>query len=176
MAGQKLYIVTSPEDISAVYKNPQTLTFDGFVKDMYAAFGMSSTGIAKTFAPAGTASNNDNVTDHSSKKHVHLGTGIQKEQLHPGKNLADLISVYLIHIKHQMNWENISKDAIVQTFPEKKVVSLRNWCADVLGRATVEAFFGECLLQHEPSLLDDFHNFDTNSWMLMYRYHRMFAK
>lgn len=176
MAGQKIYIVTSPEDISAVYKNSQSLTFDGFVKDMYAAFGMSSTGIARLWAPVEGSSKSGNVAGLPGQKQAHLGAGIQREQLHPGQHLDDLLLVYLTHIKKQMNWENISKKVIAQSFSETKVVSLRNWCADVLGRATVEAFFGKCLLECEPSLLDDFHTFDANSWMLLYQYPRIFAK
>lgn len=72
IAGQKLYIITSPKDISTVYKKFQTLTFDGFIKDMYIVFGMSPDGIAKMFG--------DNKTvDLGSQQHAHLGTGVQKE-------------------------------------------------------------------------------------------------
>lgn len=176
VAGQKIYIVTSPEDISAVYKNPQSLTFDGYVKDMYAAFGMSSRGVESMFAPIEGSSKSANAKGLPSQRQAHLGSGIQKEQLHPGRNMEDLVSVYLTHIKQQMYWEKIPKNAVVQSFSEKKVVSLRNWAADVIGRATVEAYFGRCLIEREPNLLDDFRTFEANSWMLLYRYPRMFAK
>ncbi len=174
VAGQKIYIVTSPKDISTVYKNFQTLTFDGFVKDMYSLFGMSPTGIAKMFEPI--TPRNSMTTDLSSQQHAHLGTGIQREQLHPGQNLDNVIATYLSHIEQQMNWDNIPNSCIVEASTEKKVVSLRNWCADVLDLATVQAFFGMTLLELNPDLLDDFHIFDFNSWMLLYQYPRMFAK
>lgn len=176
MAGQKIYVVTLPEDISAVYKNPQSLTFDGYVKDMYAGFGMSSTGIEKMFAPVEGSFQTDKNTGLTVQKHAHFGTGVQREQLHPGQHLENLVSVFLTHIKLQMNWGNISTSVVVQSSSEKKVVLLRNWVADVLGRATVEAFFGKDLLESESTLLDDFHAFDANSWMLLYQYPRMFAK
>ena len=41
VAGQRLYIITSPRDMASVYKNSSTLSFDSFVHDLDAAFGMS---------------------------------------------------------------------------------------------------------------------------------------
>lgn len=52
MAGQKIYVVTMPEDIADIYQNYHTLTFDGYVRDMYAVFNISPEGIAKMYEPA----------------------------------------------------------------------------------------------------------------------------
>lgn len=128
------------------------------------------------WAPIHGSLNYNQNTELSSQQHAHLGVGVQREQLHPGRHLEDLISVYLTHIEQQMKWENIPEDTIIQSFSEKKIVSLRNWCAHVLGQATVQAFFGTSLLELEPKLLDNFHQFDANSWMLLYQYPRIFAK
>lgn len=73
---KKSTFVTSPEDISAVYKNPESLTFDGYVKDMYAAFGMSSRGIESMFAPIEGSSKSVNTKVLPSQRQAHLGTGI----------------------------------------------------------------------------------------------------
>ena len=169
-----MYIVTAPKDISTVYKNPQTLTFDGFIKDMYAQFGMSPIGIEKMFAP--TVSTHNTVVNVPNQQHVHLGTGVQKEQLHPGHDLDALIRIYLSYIEPQMDMERIPDRCIVQSFSDRKVVSLRDWCSSVLGLATVEAFFGGSLLELDPQLLEDFHTFDVDSWMLLYQYPRIAAK
>lgn len=38
----------------------------------------------------------------------------------------NILVVYLIHVKEQMNWKDIPKDVILTSSFEKKVVSLRN--------------------------------------------------
>ncbi|MCJ1246422.1 hypothetical protein MMC30_003629 [Trapelia coarctata] len=174
IAGQKMYIVTSPKDISTVYKNPQNLAFDGFVKDMYARFGMSPMGVEKMFAPI--LLKHDTALDAGGQQRAHLGTGVQKEQLHPGPNLDDLIKVYLGYIEPQMDMGRIPESCIVRSSGDSKVVSLRNWCSAVLGAATIEAFFGTTLLELNPQLPEDFHIFDVNSWMFLYQYPRGAAK
>ena len=40
----------------------------------------------------------------------------------------------------------------------------------------MKAFFGNVLLELDPNLLNDFHQFDANSWMLLYQYPRPLAK
>lgn len=173
MAGQTIYVVTAPEDISEVYKNHLTLTFDGYVRDMYAAFGMSPEGIAGMFEPTPSDGGKDSVM--SSQKFNHLGLGIHREQLYAGNHLEDLSRVYLVSIEEQHNWTKIPKTAMVRSVSEEKSVFLRVWLEDVLGRATTQAFFGKRLLEIEPELLTHFHTFDTNSWMLLYQYPRIFA-
>ena len=174
IAGQKMYIITSPKDVATVYKHPDTLTFEGFVKDMYVSLGMSNEGIAKMFGAS--ASKDIPGTRPTDQKQAHLGVGVQREQLHPGEHLDDLIATYVKHIKRQMKWENIPEICKAKSVGDQKVVSVRKWCEDVLGHATVEAFFGNVLLELEPSLLDGFHQFDSNSWMLLYQYPRPFAR
>ena len=110
------------------------------------------------------------------QRYAHLATGIQKEQLHPGENLDSLFGTYLDHFKRQMDWDKIPSSCTIQVSPGKKVVSLRNWCANVFGEATAAAFFGNALLELNPRLLEDFHTFDSASWMLLYQYPRVFGK
>ncbi|MCJ1288255.1 hypothetical protein MMC26_007610 [Xylographa opegraphella] len=173
IAGQKMYIITSPKDVATVYKHPDTLTFEGFIKDMYMSLGMSTEGRAKMFGAQ--ASKDVTSKQPTDQKEAHLGMGVQREQLHPGGHLDDLITTYVKHIKRQMKWENIPEVCKVESNTDQKVVSVRKWCEYVLGHATVEAFFGNVLLELEPSLLDDFHQFDANSWMLLYQYPRPLA-
>lgn len=162
-----MYMITSPKDIAAVYKNPQTLTFDGFVKDMYGQFGMAPAGIAKMFGQ---------MSSGEYQQQVHLGTGVQREQLHPGQNLDQLITIYLHHIEQQMDSTKIPDTSEALGSNGEKMISLWKWCAAVLGPASAEAFFGKSLLKLDPNLLEDFHTFDSQSWKLLYQYPRMFAR
>lgn len=141
---------------------------------MYAAFGMSPAGIEKMFEPV--LSKDDGDLHRSTQRLFHLGNGIQNEQLLAGPNLEQLTTIYLDHIEKQLNHANIPSSCIIQTHPEGTLVSLWSWSKVTLGMATIQAYFGETLLRLAPNLLDDFHTFDTNSWMLTYGYPRPFAK
>lgn len=59
---------------------------------------------------------------------------------------------------------------------EQTTLSLYGWCADVLIPAASVAFFGEALLGLDQHLVEDFHKFDEDSWMLTYRYPRFLAR
>ena len=63
------------------------------------------------------------------------------------------------------------------TSPGKQVVlSLYDWCADVLVPAASVAFFGVALLRVDENLIRDWHDFDDDSWMLTYKYPRFLAR
>ncbi|MCJ1405067.1 hypothetical protein MMC11_008293 [Xylographa trunciseda] len=62
-----------------------------------------------------------------------------------------------------MERENVPEIRKAESLTDQKVVSIRKWYEDILGHAIVEAFFGNVLLELEPSLLDDFFQFDANS-------------
>lgn len=47
IAGNKLYMVTLPQQISEVYRNTATLSFDLLVRGFHESFGMSPTGVEK---------------------------------------------------------------------------------------------------------------------------------
>ena len=179
VAGQCLYVVTSPRDIQSVYKNFGTLTFDGFVEDMYRGFGMSDKGIDNIFEEKPTE-DGVNTQGGAFRHRAVMGANVPHEQLQVGSaNFEDLAAVYKAAIEAQTKVTNIPTKAFVNDPPAgdgRRVVSLRNWTAEVLGRATMQAFFGPSLLQIDPGLLDAFRTFDSNSWMLTYQYPRAFAR
>ncbi|MCJ1308652.1 hypothetical protein MMC25_002305 [Agyrium rufum] len=154
-----------------VYRNSQSLTFEGFVNDMYASFGMSPIGVTKMYAPRSSANE-----DKAEAPKVHLGSGVQKEQLHAGSHLEDMTRIYLKHVQRQTKLDQIPNTAIQRGLADQQAMYLRSWCAEVLGRATIEAFFGERLFDLEPDLLQIFHTFDASSWKLLYQYPKPFAK
>ena len=47
VAGIKLYLMTLPQQISKVYRDTATLSFDPFIRDLHKSFDMSSIGVNK---------------------------------------------------------------------------------------------------------------------------------
>ena len=157
-----------------VYKNITTLTFDGFIRDLYTTFGMSKQGIRLMWqAPPPKSQNNKGTSDDQQ---FHLGQGVHREQLHPGNQLEDITQKYLYHIQRSFAWEEIPTTLTSTTEEKGRVVSLYSWCAAVLGNATMRSLYGDVLLEIEPRLLEYFYAFDEESWKLTFQLPPLFAK
>ena len=167
VAGQKFYIIMSPKDHLTVYKNPNVLTFDGFIRDLYTTCGMSKDGIRKMWQA-------QSAMKHEKPTEVHLGHGIHREQLHPGSHLEDITVVYMREIERRLRWDKVP-DSPSNARPGK-MVSLYEWCADVLGNASIQALYGNALLELEPLLLQYFYAFDSESWKLTFQLPPLLAK
>ena len=85
----------SPKDMSTIYKNSATLTFDGFIRDLYTSFGMTLQGIQKMWQP------HPSKTQDKASQEIHLGQGIHREQLHPGEHLEQMTGKYLQKIEQR---------------------------------------------------------------------------
>ncbi|KAG7009648.1 hypothetical protein G7Y79_00002g007630 [Physcia stellaris] len=142
VAGQKFYIIMSPKDMSTVYKNVTTLTFDGFIRDLYTTFGMSKEGIRLMWQ-----------IPPSNQKMAQILQRVHK----------------LTSGRQSFTWDAIPNCSVSAEAEKNKVVSLYGWCAAVLGNATIRALFGDVLLDLEPRLLDYFAIFDEESWKLTFQ-------
>ncbi|KAL8714506.1 MAG: hypothetical protein Q9225_006547 [Loekoesia sp. 1 TL-2023] len=149
--------------MSLVYKNTTTLSFDDFIRDLHLAFGMS-------------AQSRNIMWDKSQGKClIHVANDLHHAQLHPGEHLDNLTEAFLTQIQYQLTWDNV-RSRVVKGASRETTLSLYGLCADVLVPAASVAFFGEALLRVGQHLIEDFHAFDEDSWMLTYRYPRFLAR
>ena len=178
LAGEQLCVLTSPEDVAAVFKNVDSFTFDGFVRDVMVSFGASSSGVEKMCLLPGKDGLGHVATalNPSKKCLAQLARDFHRLQLHPGHHQAELSDKFLYYISQSLHWELISAATVVKDGEQLKQLSLKRWCGDVLLKAATKAFFGELLLEIQPDLLDKFFDFDDDSWMVMFRVPRVFAK
>lgn len=173
IAGQRMYFIMSPKDMATVYKNTISLTFDGFIRDLYTTFGMSKEGIKLMWQTHPTKSSDISTPN---TKRFHLGEGVHREQLHPGPQLEDITGKYLDQFQQRLVWHEIRGSIVSAGAQEGKVVTLYDWCADVLGHAAMNALFGDALLGLEPHLLEYFYTFDEESWKLTFQLPPLFAR
>ena len=152
--------------MASVYKNSSTLSFDSFVHDLDVAFGMSAGALRVMFdTSSGTC-----LSGQTSS--------IYGAQLHPGEHLEELTLQFISRIEERLEWCRIpnTHTTFDQAKETHKTISLHDWCADVLIPSATEGFFGPALLKLDPNLIQDFHDFDSDSWMLTYRYPRFLAR
>ena len=178
MAGERLYIITSPQDVSAVYKNVVSLTFDDYIRDMMYQFGGSDDAVHKMWQNpdkegSGTALLSPNPFH---KNMARLGEDLYRQQLYPGTHLEDLQSQFMPNIHKALSYEKISEKIIISLSQGEKVVSLLGWVREVLLDSATRSFFGDKLLEIEPNMFQSFFDFDDNSWKLTYHLPRIFAR
>lgn len=178
LAGEQFCVITSAEDVAAIYKNVESFTFDIFVRDVMVAFGASPDAIDKMWLFPSESGHGyaASVPNPSNKCLAQLTRDFHRQQLHPGDHQRELSDKFLFHIDGSLVWERISTETVVRDDECLKRLSLKRWCGDVLLQAATKAFFGESLLEIQPDLLDNFVDFDDNSWMLMYRFPRFLAQ
>ena len=83
VAGQRLYIVTSPQDVTDIYKHSKTLTLDECVRDVFQSVSVSEGGIARLWK----TTDKDEDPNHPHKALAHAGEDYYREQLLPDNQL-----------------------------------------------------------------------------------------
>ena len=175
VAGQKLCIITSSQDVQAVYKNSLSLTFDDYIRDMMLSFEMTPLAVDKMWqkpTPESTLIGSNSL----NKSLVQRGEDFYRQQLHPGPKLEILQRKLMSNIDQSLRWDSISNNIIRSSTPNTKTLSLLTWCRDVLLDSATRAFFGDSLLVVEPDLFQTFYTFDDNSWKFTYKLPRIMSQ
>lgn len=170
--------MTSPEDISKIYRNTEELTIDTHIRHTLASLGASSSAVDK-WIPQRPSEDRENCAIGGLKPSVseftHLGSRICQQQLLPGKELDVLQKVFMNNIHKSLHWHSITPKVTVGSSQEAKTVSLLGWCREVLLESSTRAFFGDQLLELNPDLFQSFYAFDACSWKLHYGYPKILS-
>lgn len=167
LGNEKLYILTSHEDVATAYKNTTTLDFGDVIKDLMVSFGVSRPGVERVFE------SNHGLTqwyNPHSKSFFNLKSDFYHTQLHPGQQFQIIQGRFLGLIDDAMRSENLAQDIMLASDTNTKNASLFRWCQQVFLRANLRTFLGERILQMDPHFVQDFLDFDDNSWMIFYRW------
>ncbi|KJZ75145.1 hypothetical protein HIM_05339 [Hirsutella minnesotensis 3608] len=163
--GQEIYVVTDPAHIQAVFKQPAALDHDAMAIDILLDVGMTKETIHEICEPV-----------YGRKTFIHTTHDNFRAQLHPGPQLDKVQREFLGHIDKSLQWNKIT-GSIGQSSPNNaKIVSLWEWCGEVLVDSAIEAFFDRSLYDFNPDILKDFFLFDDESWKLPYKLPRFAVK
>lgn len=176
LGGEKLYILTSPEDVTAAYKSTTQLTFDRVVYDLSITFGVTNAAMDKAYRKPtvddDVLSQNLLIPNPQLKSLTQLNSDFYKQQLHPGNKFDFLQSKFLHYIDKSLQTENLSSPYVLSSTLTEKTVSLQSWCQNILLNAGTQAFFGEKILGMDPDLMQNFLDFDADNWKLWYKWPR----
>lgn len=161
LAGEKLYVLTSPSDFTMAFRN------SSIIRDLLAAFGVSEAGVERlyqtptaekpVFQPRGS------ISLPRDKSVGHLKGDFYHYQLYPGEKFNLIQERFLRLIDEAMRPENFNDYFVHSSTSSDIHLSLNRWCQHVLISAGTTAFFGKTLLQKYPGLLQHFVDFDDNN-------------
>ncbi len=125
--GQRLYIVTSPQDVSAVYRNTATLTFDKFVYDIMLSVGTSEDAVRKMWnvpGETGSVKSNNKSQNGLHKALAHAGEDFYRQQLQPGELLDELWPKVQNLIDNSLLCDTLPTNCIASSESDSKKLSL----------------------------------------------------
>lgn len=96
--GEPMYIVTSPEDVLAVYKLPKPLDMNPFIQEILHSFGLTKDAIDKIYDEG----------FQNGKSYIDVSHDNFKLQMHPGEKLDALQQVLLDYVDKSLTWKHLS--------------------------------------------------------------------
>lgn len=172
--GMKTYVLTKAEDVSEVYRNTVTLSYEEFVQAMMRILGNSESTVQKMFNPLPKDKNG--FPNPRGKPLGILFRDMHVHQVFPGENLTYLETQFHHFFESNLHLDEIRKMAYAVDGPKSVTVPLVQWCSDYLTKAGQDAYFGPKLAELDPELTDHFIVFDELSYQVIYQYPSFLAQ
>ncbi|KAM7191495.1 Cytochrome P450 [Rhypophila sp. PSN 637] len=190
VAGRRTVIIRDVQDVSAVWRNTQGFVIDPFVVQTLGVFGMSKPTLAKLFAdprdlikPNSEAASKSRLINENPKwkGYMDLERDWFTTQLLAPEELHKLLEKYRLYLGDVMQWEKLSPTYMVPsrlTVSEhsSKAVFLGQFCRYNVSYATIKTFFGPKLEEVAPEFLQNYQDFEKQSWKIFYRLPPWLAK
>ncbi|MCJ1466039.1 hypothetical protein MMC07_004658 [Pseudocyphellaria aurata] len=171
MLSGKLYILTSPEDVDAAYKNTTTLSWDDYLNDLLKGFGVRGEALKLAWHRPTTSDASymhPSSKNFSHKSLVHFIEEIYLRQLLPGPNLNVLGQSYLARLDDTLRWDRIEGSYMVNCTRKQKRLSLKMFCRNLMIDAITSSLFGGILQKIEPNVAQDMITFNDYAWLLVF--------
>ncbi|KAI0814212.1 cytochrome P450 [Xylaria sp. FL0064] len=180
VSGRRTIVLRDIQDVAAVWRNTQDLSFDPFVKAVLEAFGISNTSLTKIFADPRDLIDKE-VYDESllikknpqNKAYMNLERDWFKEQLLAPEALRRIENKYCRYLSDSLTWDKLSLTYILSSSSataDSKAISLKLFCRYTISSCSTKTFFGTQLERIAPSFLKDYQDFEEESWKIFYRF------
>ncbi|KAJ3571853.1 hypothetical protein NPX13_g5238 [Xylaria arbuscula] len=169
IAGARIYICPSPDDVAGLYRNTTTISYHNIIKDMYRWIGISQDGFDKMFTLDESARHNIDLAQPQAP--AIMVNEYHRRQTKPGALFDDLLHQRLIpRVNESLKAvSSCSSPAIVQNSADGVTVSLLQLCTELFLRGTTTSFLGEKIWEVNPNLLDSFMVWERTNWKYMFQ-------
>ena len=176
IAGQVIYIVTSPEDVQTLYKSTLTISWLRFIQDLYRWIGIPQSKIDSLWR---VPSEPEKVTYPVQKlPPTQRMSEYHTQQLLPGEKLDTMTQKFLSYVDERLRWQELyaSKHCILESSSDSVKLSLMDWTADVFIRASTEIYWGKSIWKVAPNLIDAYLQWEETSWKYVFQLPRFFSR
>jgi hypothetical protein len=178
LLGIRFYILTSPEDVTAAYRNTTTLSWDYYMGQLMSSFGLDHAALEKVWhepKPGDSSYYQPNEINPTHKSHVHFTEEMYQRQLLPGPQLSDLSQKVIHHISRSLYWEKLTGPATLDISGTHIQLSLKTFCRGKIIDQITEYMFGNILYQIEPSVTEHMIRFNDDAWKVLFHYPEFMA-
>lgn len=176
VAGERLVIITNPHDVAHFYKNSAALTFDIFTRTIHQNVAQISDEGYSTLWKAVSEGYESLFPNPEDKPLAFAVYRVFHRQVLGGEPLEEITRTFVGHLEPSMRFNHLSKDWILASRDNERVISLSRWALESINDAATDTFFGVSLRKLLPSITQVFNQYDQNSWMLLYKYPEFLAK
>ncbi|KAK2606343.1 hypothetical protein QQS21_003274 [Conoideocrella luteorostrata] len=181
LAGETIYVVTNPKDVSVIYKNTTTLAFDAFIGDLMLQCGATAKTVQRMCQepppyPLGKSTTGLNPMNKSL---VKLAIDFHHQQLLPGPDSheQEITRSFVETIKGLLRWDQITQNVPLAPLPGTGFeTSLLGFCGNVLIEAGARTYWGCRLWEQDPESLSSFYALDKGMWKILFQYPRCFSQ
>lgn len=172
LGGRRLYILTSPEDVSTLFKDTSAFTFDIAVADFMGQFGCAKQTALDVYQRPRSEDDDPAIKlgyqNPSGKSMAHLNNDYLHLQF-AGKQSVEVIDKVCGLLHEWTSEKHLEGPAVLSTTGDAKTVSIYKWSQEVLMQVATRGIFGVELLEQSPNLFTDFLYFDEENWRLWYK-------
>ena len=166
-----MYILTSPEDVDAAYKNNTTLSWDDYLNDLLSGFGVRGEALRLAWRrpTTGDASYMHPLPKNPTQKSlVHRVEDIYQRQLLPGPNLNVIGQSFLSRLEDILRWDKITGFYVMTRTETQKRLSLKSFCRSLMIDCITNSIFGGMLQKIDPNVALDMITFNDYAWLLVF--------
>lgn len=162
--------MTDPQDVAAVFRDTESVGFDGYLNELLISFGFTKDAIKKIWhRPSDDDEKMVSETLNPERLNfIHLAEDIFKRQLLQGARM-DKIRDDIMNTLHQnLHWQQL--DYCTRSFkPDGRQISLYSLCRFTMVEAATRSLFGTHLHKLDANIVDHMLNFGDHAWQVVFR-------
>ena len=169
LAGETIYVVTSPQDASEIARNTSTVSLEQFAKQMYTWTGVSAEKINRMWESP--SADKKALNPQAQPAHEMLSE-YHRQQLIPGNKHSAMLSKRVSEgIDHALKFENLRRHHASSPGEGSSSfkISLWNLCTQLFIEGIAEAYLGHLIWKIHPNLLRPSMQWESSSWKYIYQ-------
>ncbi|KAI8949247.1 cytochrome P450 [Xylaria longipes] len=173
LLGQKLYICTSPKDVSVVFDSTADFNFDNHMTNILTSFGISPESLKRAWhkpKPGDWCYIPHNPVNPKQKSLIHCVEDIYNQQLLPGDRMNRWSHVFLDSLSVSIRgMDDLRPFTVGDESCGSRQIPVYSLVSHFNVQATTRAMFGPHLHEVDPLVVKHMVEFNEHVWMAVFR-------